>query len=39
VSIDFPKRTNVGHDMIDPEDGKKETDIVYPVLTELLSVP
>jgi esterase/lipase len=39
VSIDFPKETDVGHDMIDPVDGKKETDIVYPVLTELLSVP
>ncbi len=36
VSIDFPKEANVGHDMIDPVDGRKETDIVYPVLIGLL---
>jgi pimeloyl-ACP methyl ester carboxylesterase len=39
VSIDLPKDTNVGHDMIDPVDGKKETDIVYPVLVGLLGAP
>jgi carboxylesterase len=39
VSIDFSKETEVGHDMIDPVDGKKETDIVYPVITELLTAP
>jgi pimeloyl-ACP methyl ester carboxylesterase len=39
VSIDLPKDTNVGHDMIDPVDGKKETDIVYPIFIGLLEAP
>jgi esterase/lipase len=39
VSIELPKDTNVGHDMIDPVDGKKETDIVYPILIGLLEAP
>jgi pimeloyl-ACP methyl ester carboxylesterase len=39
ISIDFPKEWHVSHDMIDPVDGKRETGIVYPVLTELLTAP
>lgn len=36
VSIDFAREANIGHDMIDPVDGEKETGIVYPVLIGLL---
>jgi esterase/lipase len=36
VSIDFAREANIGHDMIDPVDGEKETCVVYPVLIGLL---
>ena len=39
VNFDFPHEMRIEHDMIDPGQGSKETDIVYPVLISLLDAP
>jgi pimeloyl-ACP methyl ester carboxylesterase len=39
VSIDFPKEMKVPHDMVDPAHQGQKTDVVHPVLVDLMNAP
>lgn len=39
VSIDFPNEMQVPHDMIDPAHRSQRTDVVHPLLIDLMSAP
>jgi hypothetical protein len=39
VAVDFPKKMEIEHDMIDPAQKYQRTKIVYPVLVSLLDAP
>jgi hypothetical protein len=39
AAVDFPKKMEIHHDMIDPAQKYQQTRIVYPVLVRLLDAP
>jgi pimeloyl-ACP methyl ester carboxylesterase len=39
VAVDFPKKMEIQHDMIDPAQKYQQTEIIYPVLVRLLNAP
>jgi pimeloyl-ACP methyl ester carboxylesterase len=39
TSVDFPKTMKIEHDMIDPSQNSQQTEIVYPILVNLLDAP
>ena len=39
TAVDFPKAMNIEHDMIDPSQKNEQTQIVYPLLINLLNDP
>jgi hypothetical protein len=39
MAVDFPKKMQIEHDMIDPAQKNQQTQIVYPILVSLLNAP
>jgi alpha-beta hydrolase superfamily lysophospholipase len=39
AAVDFPKAMRIEHDMIDPAQKNQQTEIVYPVIVNLLNAP
>jgi hypothetical protein len=39
TAVDFPKKMEIQHDMIDPAHKYQQTQIVYPILVSLLNAP
>jgi hypothetical protein len=39
VSVDFPKQMKIPHDMVDPAHRSQKTDIVHPILIDLVNAP
>ena len=39
TAVDFPKAMGIEHDMIDPAQKNQQTQIVYPILVNLLNSP
>ena len=39
TAVDFPKAMKIEHDMIDPAQKNQQTEIVYPILVNLLNAP
>jgi hypothetical protein len=39
VSVDFPKKMQIPHDMVDPAHSSQKTDIVHPTLIDLVNAP